>query len=75
MADDPIYMDEWLRKHGRSVPMSDNGVVLHWEHTQQVLDDDEVQRLTDEGIHLRTFTEAEKNAMDNYVTPHWPWNK
>lgn len=75
MADEPIYMDEWLRNHGRSIPMSNNGTVLHWDRTPQAFDDDEVQKLTDKGIHLRTFTPAEIEAMDNVGPPNWPWSK
>jgi hypothetical protein len=70
-----FYMDEWLRNHGRSVPMTRNGVILDWEHTSQTFSHDEVQYLTDTGLDLRTFTFAETEAMDSAPPLNWPWHK
>lgn len=60
MTDNVIYMDDWLRTHGRSVPMSQNGVQLNWLHTDQAFDADEMK--------------AMDAAMSN-ATIDWPWNK
>ena len=75
MSDDNnvTYMDDWLRTHGRSVPMSRNGVQLNWSHTDQAFDAEEIKAWFDKGIvETRTFTQAEMEAMEAMDSePKW----
>jgi len=74
MGDEPIYMDDWLRNHGRSVPVAVDGVALEWEHTPQVFTPEELKSMFAEGIvEHRTFTKREKDALDSYISPQWPF--
>jgi hypothetical protein len=74
MSDEIVYMDEWLRGHGRSVPMARNGVSLQWQHTHPLFDEVEIKSMYAAGIvEHRTFTAQEKAALDAYTSPQWPY--
>lgn len=81
---DIIYMDEWLRGHGRSVPMAVDGVALQWRHTPQIFTQAELVSMFDKGlVSHRTFTADEikaldsisQSALDSIPQLNWPWHK